>query len=190
MITQYITHLTTIKRVKTIVEILALLAIGWVSGAEIGSWFGIQPIVEKLPYQQQVNLEQAMLKSFGRVMPMLMPFSAVRWLRIIGASCIVISIVTTLTINVPINKLTAKWLMADNFEKWSAMRARWHVFQGIRGGLFLLSFLLLTVASTIQRQTQSYTYEYLPYLYPTPMVMLKGSAANSVLPKGRLVTIY
>ena len=54
---------------KTIIEIVALLAIGWVSGAEIGSWFGIQPIVGKLPYEQQVNLEQQMLKSFGKVMP-------------------------------------------------------------------------------------------------------------------------
>src|SRR5215204_2608068 len=62
---------------KTILEIVTLLAIGWVSGAEIGSWFGIQPIVGRLPYEQQVNLEQEMLKSFGKVMPIIMPFSAV-----------------------------------------------------------------------------------------------------------------
>ena len=152
---------------KIILEILALLAIGWVSGAEIGSWFGIQPIVEKLPYEQQVNLEQAMLKSFGRVMPIIMPFSSVvvimlaifsrndtstvMWLRIMAAICIAITIVTTLTINVPINNLTAKWQMAGNFEKWTSMRNRWHLFQGIRGGLFLVSFVLLAVASTIQR---------------------------------------
>jgi hypothetical protein len=51
---------------KVIVEILAILAVGWVSGAEIGSWFGIQPIVEKLPYEQQLNLEQAMLGHSAR----------------------------------------------------------------------------------------------------------------------------
>lgn len=34
-----------------ILEILALLVIGWVLGAEIGSWFGIQPRVMKLPYE-------------------------------------------------------------------------------------------------------------------------------------------
>jgi hypothetical protein len=54
---------------KITLEIMALLAVGWVAGAEIGSWFGIQPIVGKLPYEQQVNLEQQMLKSFGKVMP-------------------------------------------------------------------------------------------------------------------------
>ena len=149
-----------------ILEILALLAIGWVAGAEIGSWFGIQPIVDRLPYEQQVNLEQRMLKSFGKVMPVIMPFSAVivivlaffshddpnavMWLRIIAALCIAITIVTTLTINVPINNLTAKWQLNESFEKWSQMQTRWHFFQGVRGGLFLLSFLLLIIASTMQ----------------------------------------
>ncbi len=152
---------------KTILEIVALIAIGWVAGAEIGSWFGIQPIVGRLPYEQQVKLEQEMLKSFGKVMPIIMPFSSVvaimlaffsrndpsvvMWLRIIAALCIAITIVTTLTINVPINNLTAKWQLTESFEKWSQMRTRWHLFQGLRGGLFLLSFILLTIASVIQR---------------------------------------
>jgi Domain of unknown function (DUF1772) len=153
--------------IKIILEIVAILVIGWVAGAEIGSWFGIQPVVAKLPYEQQLNLEQQMLKSFGRVMQILMPFSAIvaivlavfsrndpsaiMWMRIIAASCIAITIVTTLTINVPINNLTAKWELTQNFEKWFQMRARWHLFQGVRGGLFLVSFVLLVIASTMQR---------------------------------------
>src|SRR5688572_7275255 len=152
---------------KIILEIIALLAIGWVAGAEIGSWLGIQPIVGKLPYEQQVNLEQQMLKSFGKVMPVIMPFSAIAaialavvsrndpnvvlWLRVIAATCIAITIVTTLTINVPINNLTAKWELTADYKKYSQMRSRWHLFQGVRGGLFLVSFVLLTIASTIQR---------------------------------------
>ena len=152
---------------KIILEIIALLAIGWVAGAEIGSWFGIQPIIEKLPYEQQVNLEQQMLKSFGKVMPVVMPFSAIvaivlavfsrndpgviMWLRVIAAAFIAITIVTTLTINVPINNLTSRWELTADHEKWYQMRAKWHLFQGIRGGLFLLSFVLLTIAIVIQR---------------------------------------
>ena len=152
---------------KIILEIIALLCIGWIAGAEIGSWFGIQPIVEKLPYEQQVNLEQQMLRSFGKVMPIIMPFSAIvaivlavfsrndpgviMWLRVIAAAFIAITIVTTLTINVPINNLTSKWELTEDYEKWSQMRARWHLFQGVRGALFLVSFVLLTIANTIQR---------------------------------------
>ena len=156
---------------KLILEILAVLAIGWVSGAEIGSWFGIQPIIAKLPYEQQVYLEQAMLKSFGRIMPLIMPFSAVAvvllaffsrneasvvmWLRVIAAACIVVTIATTLIINVPINNITAKWEMTESFDNWTQMRTRWHSFQGIRGGLFLLSFALLVIASAIQHNPKA-----------------------------------
>ena len=148
---------------KLILEILALLAIGWISGAEIGSWFGTQPIVAKLPYDQQVHLEQAMLKSFGRVMSVIMPFSTVivillaipsrndtnviMWLRVVAALCIAITIVTTLTINIPINNLTAKWELTKSFENWTQIRNKWHLFQGLRGGLFLLSVILLVIAS-------------------------------------------
>ena len=156
---------------KLILEIFALLAIGWVSGAEIGSWFGIQPIVSKLPYDQQVYLEQAMLKSFGRIMPLIMPFSAVvvillaifsrneqnvvLWLRLVAAACIVITIATTLIVNVPINNLTATWEMTESFENWTRLRTRWHLFQGLRGGLYLLSFVLLIIASVIQHHPKA-----------------------------------
>ena len=156
---------------KLILEILALLAIGWISGAEIGSWFGIQPIVTKLPYDQQVHLEQAMLKTFGSIMPIIMPFSTVivillailsrndtnviMWLRVVAALCIAITIVTTLIINVPINNLTAKWELTKSLESWIEIRNKWHFFQGLRGGLFLLSFILLVIASTAQHNLKT-----------------------------------
>jgi uncharacterized membrane protein len=156
---------------KLILEILALIAIGWISGAEIGSWFGIQPIVTRLPYDQQVFLEQAMLKTFGRIMPMIMPFSTVivvvlailsrhdtnviMWLRVVAALCIAITIVTTLIINVPINNLTAEWELTKSFERWTQIRNKWHLFQGLRGGLFLLSFILLVIASTAQHNLKT-----------------------------------
>ena len=150
---------------KIISEVLSLLAIGWISGAEIGSWFGIHPVINKLPYEQQLNFQQGLLNTFGRIMPIIMPFSAVvviilaifslndsspiMWLRIIAAICIITAIVTTVTINVPINNLTATWKTTDNFEQWSLMRTRWHSLQGLRGGLFLISFILLVIAGTI-----------------------------------------
>ena len=151
--------------VKMVLEILALVSVGWVSGAEIGSWFGIQSIVSRLPFEQQLNLEKSMLQSFGKIMPVLMPFSAlvvillailsaadashIFSLHVVAAVCIAITIGTTLIINVPINKRTAKWGLDDNFEKWSMMRKRWHFFQGVRGILFLVSFILLAIAASI-----------------------------------------
>ncbi len=154
---------------KILLEVLSLLVIGWIAGAEIGSWYGIQPIVERLPYEQQVTMEQGMLRTFGRIMPVLMPLSGilaialvifsrndesvVLWLRVIAAICIAITVVTTLTVNVPINNLTSQWQLTNDFAEWSNMRSRWHFFQGIRGGLFLAAFVLLTVATVIPRRT-------------------------------------
>ncbi len=154
---------------KILLEVLSLLVIGWIAGAEIGSWYGIQPIVERLPYEQQVTMEQGMLRTFGRIMPVLMPLSGilaialvifsrndesvVLWLRVIAAICIAITVVTTLTVNVAINNLTSQWQLTNDFAEWSNMRSRWHFFQGIRGGLFLAAFVLLTVATVIPRRT-------------------------------------
>ena len=53
--------------------------------------------------------------------------------------------------NVPINNLTAKWQLTESFEKWIRMWGRWHLFQGVRGGLFLVAFIMLAIASVIQR---------------------------------------
>jgi hypothetical protein len=62
---------------KIFLEVISLLVIGWVAGAETGSWCCIQPPVERLPYEQQVSIEQAMLRTFGWVMPVLMPLSGI-----------------------------------------------------------------------------------------------------------------
>ncbi len=152
---------------EIIFEILALIAVGWVSGAETGSWFGIQPVIMKLPYEEQLDLEKSMLRTFGRIMPVLMPFSVVAVimlavlslnehsnvmiLRIIAAVFVAIAIISTVSINVPINNKTDKWKIDDNFKEWSQMRTRWHSFQGLRSGLYLAAFILLAIASTFQR---------------------------------------
>lgn len=154
---------------KVFLEVVSLLVIGWVAGAETGSWCCVQPTVERLPYEQQVTIEQAMLGTFGRVMPVLMPLSgilaialaifsrgdgsAVLWLRVAAVICIAITVVTTLTINVPINNLTSQWQLANDPSEWSNMRTRWHFFQGVRGGLFSAAFVLLAVASAINRRS-------------------------------------
>jgi uncharacterized membrane protein len=153
---------------KVVIEILSLLVIGWVAGAETGSWCCVQPVVQRLPYAQQVAMEQGMLRTFGRVMPVLMPLSGILaialvivsqgdasrtfWLRATAAGCIAITVVTTLTVNVPINSRTAEWQLTNDSAEWDQIRARWHFFQGVRGGLFLLAFAMLVFAMLISRR--------------------------------------
>jgi uncharacterized membrane protein len=153
--------------VKTAVEILSLLLVGWIAGAELGSWCCVQPVVARLPYEQYVAAEQAMLRTFGRIMPVLMPLSGVLaialvvvsrsessfvlWLRTAAAICLALTVVTTLTVNVPINTRTASWQLTDDSSEWEQMRERWHFFQGVRGGLFASAFVLLAIAQVIRR---------------------------------------
>jgi uncharacterized membrane protein len=79
-----------------------------------------------------------------------------------GDICIGITVMTTLAVNVPINTLTAQWQPGNNPAEWSQMRARWHFFQGIRGGLFMAAFALLAVASAVGRQSSSVISRGLP----------------------------
>lgn len=147
--------------VKTSIELLSLLVVGWIAGAELGSWCCVQPVVARLPYEQFVAAEQGMLRTFGRIMPVLMPLSGILavsltvlsradsrfvfWFRVAAAVCIAITVVTTLLVNVPINTRTAGWQLTGDPAEWQQMRERWHVFQGVRGALFAAAFVLLAV---------------------------------------------
>jgi uncharacterized membrane protein len=153
---------------KTAIELTSLILVGWIAGAELGSWCCVQPVVARLPYEQCVAAEQGMLRTFGRIMPVLMPLSGVLtivlvlvsrgessfafWLRVAGALCLAITLVTTLTVNVPINTRTASWPLSNDPFEWQAMRQRWHAFQGVRGGLFGAAFLLLSLPLVASRQ--------------------------------------
>jgi uncharacterized membrane protein len=152
---------------KAAIELASLLLVGWIAGAELGSWCCVQPVVGRLPYEQYVAAEQGMLRTFGRVMPVLMPLSGVLaialiivsrgesgvvlWLRIAAAICIAVTVVTTLLVNVPINTQTAGWQVTSDASQWQHMRERWHFFQGVRGGLFAAAFLLLAIPLVARR---------------------------------------
>jgi uncharacterized membrane protein len=156
---------------RTIAEIVLLLLVGWVAGAETGSWCCVQPVVERLPYEHFVRAEQDMLHTFGRIMPVLMPFTVIlaavfaamsrhapptiKRLRIAAALCIALTVASSLIVNVPINNRTAEWQTTSNEADWRAMRARWYRFQGLRGALFMSSFVLLVVATAIDRRTKA-----------------------------------
>ncbi|MGH9457680.1 MAG: hypothetical protein ACRD2J_08590 [Thermoanaerobaculia bacterium] len=49
-------------------EIATIVLVGWIAGAELGSWCCVQPVVARLPYEHDVAIERAMLRTFGRVM--------------------------------------------------------------------------------------------------------------------------
>jgi Domain of unknown function (DUF1772) len=134
---------------------LVLLLTGWLAGAESASWALLQPVVARLDPTPQIKMQQGMLRTFGRVMPILLPLTSVlilltavlapaglpRVFWVIAAVAAVVMIVFTLTINVPINKRTLTWDADHPPAGWQDDRKRWHTYQGVRALLLAVWFL-------------------------------------------------
>jgi hypothetical protein len=132
---------------------------GFVSCAEFGSYAFVHPVLRPLPQRERIAVEKGLLKTFGRVMPVGMTLSFV--LAIIFASndgtrpwswaaaaALAASLVTTVAVNVPINRATGHWDSESPPAGWERTRSRWEFFQGVRSWLLLIGFVLVCAAAT------------------------------------------
>jgi hypothetical protein len=147
----------------TVTSTLVLLASGWLTGAESSSWALMQPVVARLEATPQIQMEQGMLHTFGRVMPILLqltsilivvtavlaPDAATRWIWVVAALTALVLIAFTLTVNVPINKRTMTWDPEHPPDDWHRDRRRWHTYQGLRAILVTVWFLCSVAALTL-----------------------------------------
>ena len=149
-----------------ILGFLALSVTGFASCAEFGSYAFVHPVIRRLPREHHVFVEQGLLRTFGRVMPVLMTLcvvlsvsyavqmnaveGAARIVRWASAVSFIAALVSTLVFNVPINRATGQWSAENPPEDWKRVRNRWEFFQGLRSWLLLLGFLLLCLAMTLR----------------------------------------
>jgi Domain of unknown function (DUF1772) len=147
----------------TVLSILVVLLSGWLAGAESGSWALLQPVVARLDPTPQIRMQQGMLRTFGRVMPILLPVTSVfivlaavlapnlaaRVLWLVASGVAVLLIGFTLVVNVPINKRTLTWDAERPPPDWQADRHRWHTYQGVRAGFLVIWFLCAVAAVTV-----------------------------------------
>jgi uncharacterized membrane protein len=147
-----------------ILEILTLVISGWLAGAESGSWSCVHPVIEKLKPEDQIVFQKGLLKTFGRIMPVLMPLNfilaitlcsysteenpTVFFLRIAAVIFLATMIITTVVFNVPVNIQTGKWT-EDYNDKWEKKRKTWRFFQGYRSIILIIAFIILVVAQII-----------------------------------------
>ena len=146
-----------------VLSTLVVLLSGWLAGAESASWVLLQPVVARLEDTPQIRMQQGMLRTVGRVMPVLLPLTSVlivlttvaapagapRVLWVIAAVAAAVLIAFTLVVNVPINKRTLTWDAEHPPEGWRADRHRWHTYQGVRALLLAVWFLCAVAAVTI-----------------------------------------
>jgi len=128
---------------------------GFTACAEFGSYAFVHPVLRKLDRQNHVIAEKGLVKTFGRIMPVLMTVSLVLLisgaidlgggaLPVLAAVLWGIALVTTIIVNVPINFRTHTWEDDESQAgAWGAMRRLWETFQGVRSWLFLISFALI-----------------------------------------------
>ncbi|WP_066905170.1 DUF1772 domain-containing protein [Millisia brevis] len=136
----------------------ALVIVGFTACAEFGSYAFVHPVIRRLPQREHVLVEQGLLGTFGRVMPALMTASMV--LAVVVASsgaaapgwgwaaagALTAAVVSTLVVNVPINRATGGWDASAPPDDWKRTRNRWERFQGVRSWLLLIGFVALSGA--------------------------------------------
>jgi uncharacterized membrane protein len=144
---------------------ISLFVTGFTACAEFGSYAFVHPVIRKLPEEQHVRVEQGLLKTFGRIMPVLMTLCPILtvvyaiqmndqgWARLVrwgAAVAFVIALISTIIFNVPINLATGRWNPAHPPEDWKQTRNRWEFFQGIRSWFLLIGFGLFCLAMTLK----------------------------------------
>ena len=141
-----------------------LTVTGAVACAEFGSYALVHPVIRRLPARQRIEVEQGLLRTFGRVMPAGMTLCLVlaiadasvgsgeggpglwRWLAV---ACFGLSLAFTVVFNVPINLATGRWDAENPPSDWTATRDRWEFFQGVRSWLLLAGFVLVALGFAI-----------------------------------------
>ncbi|MDQ3799879.1 MAG: DUF1772 domain-containing protein [Acidobacteriota bacterium] len=145
---------------------IALTVTGFAACAEFGSYAFVHPVIRDLPREHHVFVEKGLLKTFGRVMPVLMTLCVIlsvsyavslnaaegtaRYVRWASAISFTVALVSTIIFNVPINAATGKWDAEKPPENWKEIRNRWEFFQALRSWLLLIGFVLLCLAMTLR----------------------------------------
>ena len=117
-----------------ILGFITLVTNGFTSCAEFGSYAFVHPVIRQLAPEHHIRVEQGLLKTFGRVMPVLMTLCVILSVsyaislnsvestaRIVGwasAGFFVAGLVSTIIFNVPINLATGRWNANNPPEKW------------------------------------------------------------------------
>lgn len=150
-----------------ILGFVTLVITGFTACAEFGSYAFVHPVIRALPREQHLQVEQGLLKTFGRIMPVFMTLCmvlavtyavqlngqqglahSVRWA---AAVAFALALISTIIFNVPINLATGRLDPNNPPSDWKQIRTRWEFFQGVRSWLLLIGFVLLGLALTLKQ---------------------------------------
>jgi hypothetical protein len=141
-----------------IIQFATLTVVGFVACAEFGSYAFVHPVIKRLPPQEHITVEQGLLRTFGRFMPIGMTAAPVlaatyaadvrtipAW---IAVAALTLALLTTIAVNVRINLRTHTWDPAQPPADWKHTRDQWELFQAIRSWWLLAGFILVCLAAS------------------------------------------
>ena len=150
-----------------ILGFIALVMTGFTACAEFGSYAFVHPVIRTLPTEPHLQVEQGLLKTFGRIMPVFMTLCVVvtvayaiqmngqqglaQGVRWAAAVVFALALISTIIFNVPINLATGRFDSKNPPGDWKQIRNRWEFFQGVRSWLLLIGFVLLSLALTLKQ---------------------------------------
>ncbi len=148
-----------------ILAFITLVIVGFTACAEFTSYTLVHPVIRHLPQKHHIRFEQGSLRTYGVIMPVLMPVCVVLTvayaifsqelegielvIRIASAVMFILATIFTIIFNVPINKEIKHWDADNPPTDWKDIRNRWMFFQAIRSWLLLIGFVLLCFSVTI-----------------------------------------
>lgn len=144
---------------------ITVMIAGFTACAEFTSYALVHPVIRHLPQKQHIQFEKGSLKTYGLIMPILMPISVILTLfftlftkelgsielasRYCSAGMFILATLITIKYNVPINKAIKKRDADNPPNDWMEIRKRWMFFQSIRSWLLLIGFVLVCFSVTI-----------------------------------------
>ena len=142
-------------------ESLDLVVPGFVASVEFGFFIFVRPMLRSLPERFLVQVDQNVVRTYGRVMPVftgisviLILFYALRltennaanqavWIAVFFFSA---AVATSIWLNQPIESEIWNWDPENLPADWKSVHRRWVVAQGIRSSLQLAGFVVFCIS--------------------------------------------
>jgi uncharacterized membrane protein len=140
---------------------LDLVIPGFVACAEFGFFVFVRSILRRLPERFQIEAEQAVVRTYGRVMPIFTGISVILiliyalrftenntanravWFAVFFFSA---AVATSIWLNQPIEHEISSWNPEQLPADWKSIRRQWVIAQGLRASLQLAGFVLFCIS--------------------------------------------
>jgi uncharacterized membrane protein len=138
-----------------LIQLVAMSLFTLVAGVFWGTWFSLSRSIASITPAVFLEIGHTMIVNLGRPMSLLMPATILSMLVLIVAlyrrhdraalalaaaalGLLVLSMVITLSVNVPIDAEIAGWTVGTLPADWESIRNRWEFYHGLRTALTLV----------------------------------------------------